>query len=217
MRDIIISRPKRFECAAVALKVEVDGKDLAKLKNGKRIVIQLDESKHSIRVHGGFFSGKNFQDGVKIPAGRYAYEMQVDFVSATGSNYLPVLRPGSGFHEKDDNRTTTVLGSTLCKYLLEEEVREALRSMPGASLKVMLLPDEWRLLLWTDAGGKILLRSEYYRLTGIFSNALITAIERQQLATKEGREEVLDKVMANYVACLPEYERQGKYGIVLKK
>lgn len=217
MRDIIITRPNRMECAAVALRVEVDGKYLAKLRNGKRIIIQLDESAHTIRVHGGFFSGKRFQDGIKIPKGKYAYELQVDFVSARSTNYLPVLRPYGGYHEKDDNRVTTIMGSTLCKFLLEESLREVLRTTPGASVKVLLLPEEWRVLLWQEGGGKILLRSEYYRLQDDLANALITAIERQQLATKEGREAVLDRVMTDYVGYLPEYERDGKYGIVMKK
>lgn len=217
MREIIISRPNRFECAAVALKVEVNGKHLAKLRNGKRIVMNVDESLQVIRVHGGFFSGKRFQDTIKIPAGGYSYPLQVDFVSARGTNYLPVLRPYGGYHEKDDNRVTTIMGSTLCKFLLEESLRAALRSIPGASIKVMMLADEWRVLLWYDGGGKILLRSEYYKQTDGFSNALITAIERQQLSTKEGREAVLDRVMTDYVGYLPEYARDGKYGIVLKK
>ena len=217
MRNITITRPNRMECGAVALKVEVDGKHLAKLRNNKRILIQLDEGAHTIRVHGGFFSGKRFQDGIKIPKGKYDYELQVDFVSATGTNYLPVLRPYSGYHEKDDNRVTTIMGATLCKYLLEESLREALRTIPGASVKVLLLPNEWRVLLWYEGGGKILLRSEYYQHKDGLANALITAIERQQLATKEGREAVLDRVMTDYVGYLPEYARDGKYGIVMKK
>ena len=61
------------------------------------------------------------------------------------------------------------------------------------------------------------MRSEYYRLKDGLANALITAIERQQLASKEGREAMLDRVMTDYVGYLPEYERQGKYGIALKK
>lgn len=217
MREITITRPRRFECSALAIRVEVDGTHLAKLKNDKRIIMQLDDGAHTIRVHGGFLAGKQFQDGMKIPAGQQDYALQLDFVSAPKVNYLPVLRPFGGEHVKDDNRTITLMGATLCKFLLEESVREALRTIPGASIKVMMLEKEWRVLLWHDAGGKILLRSEYYQLFGSFSDALITAIERQQLATKEGREEALDKVMTNYVAWLPGYERQGKYGVVFKE
>lgn len=216
MREIIISRPRRFECSAVALRVEVNGKTLAKLKNDKRIVMQVDEGPHVIRVHGGFWGGKLFQDTIKIPAGRYNYTFQVDFISEPRVNYVPLLRPFGGDHEKDDTRTTTMLGATLSKVLLEEKVREALRKLPGASLKVMLLPKEWRLLLWHDGGGQILLRSEYSSQIGSFSAVLITAIERQQMATQEGRDAVLDKVMTDYVGCLPDYERDGKYGLVFK-
>lgn len=217
MREIIISRPNRFECAAVALKVEVNGKHLAKLRNGKRIVMNVDEGPLVIRVHGGFFSGKRFQDTIKIPAGRYSYPLQVDFVSDQQVNYMPILRPFGGFHEKDDNRTTTLMGATLCKFLLEEKLREALRTMPGASIKVMMLEKEWRVLFWHDAGSSILLRSEYSHLYGGLSAALINAIEHNELTTREGRDNILNKVMENYVGWLPEYERQGKYGIVLKK
>nr|MBR4279925.1 hypothetical protein [Clostridia bacterium] len=217
MREIIITRPRRYECSAMAMRIEVDGKHLAKLKNDKRIIMQLDEGAHTLRVHGGFLAGKRFQDGMKIPAGKQDYALQLDFVSDPKVNYLPVLRPFGGEHIKDDNRMITIFGSTLCKFLLEESVREALRTIPGASIKVMMLEKEWRVLLWHEGGGKILLRSEYYLLLGSFSDALISWIDRQQLATKDGREAVLEQVMANYVAWLPGYERQGKYGIVFKE
>lgn len=217
MRQITISRPRRFECAAVALRVEVNGKKLAKLKNDKRIVMQVNEGKQIIRVHGGFFSGKAFQDMIKIPAGQCDYDLQVDFVSAEESNYVPVLRPCGSEPVKDDNRLVTLFGATLCKYLLEESVREMLSNLPDASIKVMLLEKEWRLVLFSGAGGKILLRSEYTPVGGGLSAAIVNAIERSDLGTKEGRERMLDKVMNDYVAWLPEYERQGKYGIVLKR
>lgn len=217
MREIIISRPRRFECSAVALKVEVNGKELAKLKNDKRIVMQVDEGPQVIRVHGGFWSGKAFQDTVKIPAGQYSYTFQVDFISASSSNYVPLLRPFGGDHEKDDSRTITLLGSTLSKVLLEEKVREALRNIPGASLKLMLLPKEWRVLLWHDGGGQILLRSEYSHATGGLTAAIMNAVEHADLGTAEGREKMLDTIMNNYIAWLPDYERDGKYGLVLKR
>lgn len=216
MREITITRPVRMECAAVALKVEVDGKDLAKLRNGKQITIQVDEAQHNIRVHGGFFSGKRFQDGIRIPAGKHEYAWQVDFISYRQTNYLPVLRPSCGFHEKDDNRLTIVMGATLCKYLLEEPLRALLKATPGASVKVMALQDEWRVLLWYDGGGKILLRSRYEQQTDGLANKLITAIERQQLASRAWRGEMLERVMTTYVAGLPEYRRDGKYGLIYK-
>lgn len=216
MRQITISRPRRFECAAVALRVEVNGKKLAKLRNDKRIVMQVDEGKQVIRVHGGFFGGKAFQDTIKIPAGQHEYDFQVDFISAAETNYVPILRPCGGEFVKDDTRTVTLLGATLCKYLLEESVREMLRNLPDASIKVMLMEKEWRLVLFSGAGGKILLRSEYSRATGGLSAAIVNAIEHSDLGSQEGRDKLLEKIMTDYVAWLPEYERQGKYGVIFK-
>lgn len=217
MREIIISRPCRFECSALATRIEVDGKYLAKLKNDKRIIMQLDDGAHVIRVRGGFFAGKQFQDGMKIPSGRQDYSLQIDFAGVSEGKYLPVLRPFGGEHVKDDNRTMLLMGSTLCKYLLEEEVREALRTLPGACIRLMLLEREWRVLLLHDGGSNVLLRCDYYRRLGSFSDALITAIDQKRLATQEGREEALEKLMTDYVAWLPGYERQGKYGILFKE
>lgn len=216
MREIIISRPSRIECCAMTLRVEVNGKNLAKLKNGKRIIMNVDEGPHVIRIHGSFFANKRFQDTITIPEGRYSYSLQVDFVSDERSNSLPVLRPFAGFHEKDDNRVTTILGATLSKVLLEEKVRTALRKLPGARLKVMLLQREWRLLLWHDGGGQILLRSEYAGGVGDVASMLSTLIGWEQMKTQEGRDAVLDKVMNDYVGALPDYERDGKYGLVFK-
>ena len=217
MRDIIINRPKRMECCAVTLKIEINGVNVAKIKNNQEQVVQAEIGPVKLRVHGGWPQGKGFQDTVIIPAGSESYRFQVDFVSAQRTNYLPVLRPCGDATEKADNRVTTIMGASLCKLLLQENLLNGLRSLPGASVKVMMLPDEWRVLLWHEGGGKILMRSEYYQHTDGLANLLITGIERQQLATQEGREAMLEKVMTGYVSHLPQYERQGKYGIVLRK
>lgn len=216
MREITITRPKRVECCAVALQISINGEKKAKLKNGQSVTFQVEDAPQELRVHGGIFSGKAFADTVHIPAGPHGYTFRVDFVSDPISNYLPVLRPFGGEFVKDDLRVVTLLGAALCKLLLSEEIRDGLRKLPGASLKVLLLPKEWRLLLWHNGGGRILLNSEYERLHGGLSAAVINAVGNAELATEEGRTRTLDKIMTNYVAWLPEYERQGKYGIVLK-
>lgn len=216
MREIAISRPKRVECCAVTLNVSVNGEKLAKLKNGQRIVMQVEDGPQEIRVHGGFFSGKDFQDTVRLPAGQQGYSLQVDFVSSVKSNYLPVLRPGGGEHVRDDARAVTLMGAALCKFLLSDEVRDGLRKFPGTSLKLLLLPQEWRVLLWRDGRGEILLRCEYERLEGGLSAAVINAVSNAELSSAEGRERILDRIMTDYVAWLPGYERDGKYGIVMK-
>lgn len=218
MREIIINRPKRFECAASALKVEVNGKDVEKLKNNQRIVVQADDGPQEIRVHGGFMSGKNFQDKVKIPAGSHSYELRVDFISVSSgaSSYVPLLRPCKGEFVKDDTRTITLLGATLCKLLLDEKLREGLKNLPGAQLRLLIEPTQWRLLLCLNGAAKELFKSEYSRATGGLTAALLNTIEHNDLKTPEGRAKICEKMMTDYVTCLPGYERAGADGIVFK-
>ncbi len=216
MREIIINRPKRFECAANALQVEVNGKKLAKLKNGQRIVISADDGAQSIRVCGGFLCGKAFQDKLDIPAGPFAYTLQVDFITSTSSNYLPRLRPCGGEWVKDDTRTITLMGSTLCKLLLDANLREALRKFPEARLQLVILPTEWKLVLRQGSASKELFRDEYSHAVGGFAAAMVNALEHGDLKTAEGRAKICDKVLTDYACCLPEYVRAGEDCIVFK-
>lgn len=215
MREIIINRPKRFECAAVALHVEVNGKRLAKLKNGQRIVMNCDEGPQKIRICGGFFSGKAFQDTVHIPAGRFAYEFRVDFPS-TSSNYAPVLRPSKGEFVKDDSRMVILMGAELTRFLLDEKFREGMKALTNARLHLMVLATEWRLVVYHDNGGGILYRSEYAKANRGFAGAVVSALEHGDLGTAEGRAKICNKVLDDYVACLPEYERISEHGFVYK-
>lgn len=214
MREIIISRPKRFECAAVALNVTVNGRMLDKIKNNQRIVMQVDDGPQEIKVHGGFMSGKAFADTLKIPAGSHGYELRVDFISGNGSNYVPLLRPSSGEFIKADTRTITLLGATLCKLLMDEKLRDGLRNLPGAQLRLIILPTEWRVLLCHGDAAKTLFTSEYSHATGGLTAAMINALEHGDLKTPEGRAKICDKVMTDYASCLPEYERVGADGLV---
>ena len=216
MREIIINRPKRFECAAVALHVEVNGKRLAKLKNGQRIVMNCDEGPQKIRICGGFFSGKAFQDTVNIPAGRFAYEFRVDFPS-TSSSYAPVLRPSKGEFVKDDSRMVILMGAELTRFLLDEKFREGMKTLTNTRLHLMVLATEWRLVVYHDNGGGILYRSEYAKANRGLSGAVVSALEHGDLGTAEGRAKICNKVLDDYVACLPEYERSGEHGIVFKE
>lgn len=215
MRDIIINRPKRFECAAVVLQIEVNGKKLTKLKNGQRIVLNCDDGPQHIRVRGGLFSGKAFQDGISIPAGKYGYEFRVDFPS-TGSSYEPVLRPCQGEFVKDDSRIVILMGAELSKLLLNEKFRDGIKAVSNARLNLMILPTEWRLVVYHDNGGGILYRSEYAKANAGFAGALVSALEHGDLSTAEGRAKICDKLLRDYVCCLPEYERIGEHGFVFK-
>lgn len=215
MREIVMSRPKRMECSAVALQVEVNGEKLGKLKNGQRMVMTADDGPQIIRVHGGFFSGKGFQDTLSLPAGSFSYELRVDFPS-TGGGYEPVLRPCRGDFVKDDSRMIILMGAELTKLLLNEKFREGLRALVNARLHLMVLAKEWRLVLYHDGGGGIVYRCEYAKANAGFAGALISALEHGDLGTGEGRAKICRKVLDDYAACLPEYERIGEHGLVFK-
>lgn len=214
MREIIISRPKRFECAAVALHVSVNGRKLAKLKNGQRIIMNCDEGSQEIHVGGGMFN-KKFQDTIKLPAGHYSYELRVDFPS-TGSSYEPVLRPSKGDFVKDDSRLVILMGAELTRLLLDEKFREGLKVLTNARLHLMVLATEWRLVVYHDAGGGIVYRSEYAKANAGLAGAVISALEHGDLGTQEGRAKICSKILDDYVACLPEYQRIGEHGVVFK-
>ena len=218
MREIIINRPKRMECAASALKVEVNGKDVEKIKNNQRIVVQVDDGPQDIRVHGGFMSGKNFQDKIKIPANHHNYRLRVDFISVSSgsSSYVPLMRPCGEELGKDDTRLITLLGATLFKLLMDDKVRQGLKALPGAYLRLLIEPAQWRLVLCVEGKGQVLFHSEYSRATGGLTAALLNTIEHNDLKTPEGREKMCEKVLNDYVACLPDYERVGADGIVFK-
>jgi len=214
MREIIINRPKRIECAAVALHVEVNGKRLAKIKNGQRIVMNCDDGPQEIRLCGGLFN-KKFQDSIKLPAGRFSYEFRVDLPS-TGSSYEPVLRPCKGEFVKDDSRMVILMGAELTRLLLDEEFRKGIKALANARIHLMVLATEWRLVVYHDNGGGIVHRSEYAKANAGLIGAIISAMEHGDLGTAEGRAKICDKVLEDYAACLPEYERIGEHGLVYK-
>lgn len=214
MREIIVRRPKRFECSAAKLKIEVDGADVEKIKNNQQASVQAETGPVTLRVHGGWFQGKAFQDTVKIPAGQESYQFQVDFISSR-STYVPLLRPFQGEFVKDDTRLIVLMGATFARLLLDEKVREGLRKLPGAQLRLVVEPFQWQVLLCHGGAVKELYKSEYSRLIGGFSAAAVNFIENMDLKTPEGREKIREKVLSDY-ACLPGYERVGEDCLVFK-
>lgn len=214
MREITITRPKRMTCSAVTLKIEVNGVDVAKIKNNQQQVVQAEISPVTLRVHGGLFQGKGFQDSVTIPEGQENYHFQVDFISGKNSD-VPILRPTKGEYVKDDNRLITLMGATFARLLLDEKVRTVLRKLPDACLKLAVEPAQWRVLFCQGGATKEIYHSEFSRAIGGFTAAAINFIENMDLKTPEGRAKICDKVLSDY-ACLPGYERLGQDCLVLK-
>lgn len=216
MREIIINRPKRFECAAAKLNVSINGKKLAKLKNSQRIIMQVDDGSQELKIDGGFFQGKNFKDVMMIPAGSGSYQLQVDFITSK-SSYTPILRPCTGeAWVKDDPRVMTIMGSTLAKLLMDEKLRDGLRKLPGAQLHLVLWQTDWKLMLSYNGTTKDLFASEYASGSSGLAGALVNLIDRGDLTTPEGRAKFRDKVLTDYVCPLPDYERVAEASFVFK-
>lgn len=216
MREIIISRPKRFECCAAKLNVSINGKKLAKLKNSQRIIMQVDDGPQEVKIDGGWFQGKMFKDVMMIPAGSGSYQLQVDFITSK-STYVPILRPCTGeAWVKDDPRVMTIMGSTLAKLLLDEKLRAGLRKLSGAQLRLVISQSDWKLLLCHNGATKELFVSEYASGSNGLAGALVNLIDRGDLTTPEGRAKVCDKVLTDYACTLPDYERVGADSFIFK-
>lgn len=215
MREIIIRRPKRMECCAVKFIVELNGARLDKLRNGEHIEFTVDDGPQTICVRGGFLSGLKLRDTLAIPAGRHSYELQVDLPS-TGSSYQPLLRPCKGEFLRDDNRLVTIMGVQLTRFLLDEKFRTVLKELSNPRIHLMVLPAEWRIVLFHNNGGGIVYQCEYAKANEGFAGALIGVIDHADLRSPEGRERITNKILDDYAACLPEYERIGKRGLVFK-
>lgn len=216
MREIIINRPKRFECGAAKLNVSINGKKLGKLKNSQRIIMQVDDGPQELKIDGGFFQGKNFKDVMMIPAGSGSYQLQVDFITSK-SSYAPILRPCTGdAWVKDDPRVMIIMGSTLAKLLMDEKLRDGLRKLPGAQLHLVLWQRDWKLMLSHNGVTKDLFASEYASGSSGFAGALVNLIDRGDLNTPEGRAKFRDKVLTDYVCPLPDYERVEAASFIFK-
>lgn len=215
MREIVIHRPKRFECSASKLKIELNGIDVETIRNNQQVTVQAENGPVTLRVHGGWFQGKMFQDTVRIPAGQENYHFQVDFISSRNT-YVPLLRPSKGEFVKDDTRLIVLLGTTFSRLLLDDKVRVGLRKLPDAQLRLVIQQHEWQVLLCQGSAAKELFRSEYSRVIGGFSAAVVNFAENQDLKTPEGRAKICDKVLNDYAACLPGYERVGANTLVFK-
>ena len=208
MRTIKIYRPKMMEACACKLIVEMDGKVIGKLANGKDMSVEVDEQKHELYLHGGMFAGKDFSCKLSIPAGRYAYTLQTDMLSLT-NGYKPMLRPCGTAPTKSAPRLRLLLGSTLTTLLLDDRLRDILAGMPGARLNLVLEQAQWRLDVCLGQARKTLYTSPYSRAEGQALAAVMNAVEQADLKTPEGREKLTELFLRDYVAYLPDYHLTG--------
>lgn len=206
MREIIIERPKRFECAAVALQVKINGEKQGKIKNGQQLTLTAEDGAVELQVCGGFLSGKSFRDTVHLPAGPQSYRFRVDFAS-TGGGYQSVLRPFRSSEGKDDLRLVLLIGAELTRLLLDEKFQAGMRKLSGAHLHLAIQPDAWQLVL---AGGKVIYEGQFAGANAGLAGALTSLIERTALKDPEKQHEFVTKLVAEYACALPQYQQTGE-------
>lgn len=206
MREIIIERPRCFECSATALRVKINGEKQGKLKNGQQLSLTAEDGAVELQVCGGFLSGKGFRDTVYLPAGTQSYRFRVDF-APTASGYQPVLRPFCGSTEKTDLRLVLLLGAELTRLLLNEKLQESLRRMPDPRLRLVLRPDAWQLVL---ASGKVIYEGQFAPAHGGIAGSVTALAERTALKDPEKQRAYVAKFVAEYACALPQYQQTGE-------
>lgn len=206
MREIIIERPKRFECSAMALYAKVNGEKRGKIKNGQQIVLTAEDGAVELQVGGGLLAGKNLRDTVYLPAGTQGYRFRVDFAS-TGGGYQTVLRPFAGSETKDDLRLVLLIGAELTRLLLDEKFQAGMRRLPDVRLRLVLQPDAWQLLL---ASGKVIYEGQFAGANAGLAGTVTGLMERTALKDPEKRREYITRLVAEYACALPQYQQTGE-------
>lgn len=215
MREIKITRTKQMEGGIAALSVDVDGEKKGKLPNGKEITLFVDEGAHEISVHGGVFTGKDYADKIVIPAGNYSYKLKIEMLTYKNQNFKPVLRAGDGI-EKWVMRTTILMGIGLTQLLMDEKLRDILRKLPQARLKIIVEKTEWGVVLLCDGQGQIIVRQPHGQTKGKLMGLMLNALEQADFQTPEGCQKRLEQIFTDCLAFLPDYERTGEDEIRFK-
>ena len=211
MRTVRIVRPGRMEAGAMALKAELDGAPVGKLKNKGELRLEMDEGAHEIALHGGFLAGKGFSNNLRVPAGAYSYSFQVDMIAqGKSTNYKPVLRPCGEERLKDDTRTRSLIGVTCCQMLLDQRVRDLLDSAADAVAEVRLSQNGWSLTAIIAGERLPLFDQDYSHAEGGLLAMVTNLAEGAAVDTAEHRAATLEHLFGQYFAFLPDYERAGE-------
>lgn len=217
MRELILRRPKRLEACAVTLHVELNGQKVGKLKNGGTLTLTMDDSRQTLRVHGGWMEGKSYQDQINLPKGNRGYCLQADFFSTRHSNNLPLLRPFAGTFTRDDPRLIAFMGATAAKLMLSDEIHTVMKDVPGARMRLVIAPDGWQLQLYANGAVHGIYRDHYAEDVGGIAGVLASAIERADLRTAEGRAHICSRILDDYLCALPDYVREGEDCVIYRK
>lgn len=215
MRTLKIYRPKRMLASMMKITVEIDGKKIDKLANGKELSTIIDEQAHEIHVHFGFLAGKNSSTKLMIPAGVFSYSFQTEILELTNGS-KPVLLPYGDVLQKEPSRVVQLMVSTLTATLLDGKLRDILAKIPGARLQLVVDEQQWGLNICVGAERKAIVVQPYSQRKGSLLATATNALEHRDLHSAENREKFAQMIFMNYLQYLPDYQQVGAFELMLK-
>lgn len=215
MRTLEIHRPKRMMACAMKVTVEIDGKKAGKLANGSELSIPIDEQAHEIRIHMGMLAGKKASSQLTIPAGSFSYALQTEMMEITNGT-KPVLLPYGMPDRREPTRLVQLLVFTLTSVLMEQKLRDVLAAIPSARLQLVVGEQQWELVLFDGSVRKSVFSQPYSTQKGNVLALTANYIEHMELRDAESREKFADKIFAEYLQYLPDYQQVGRFELMLR-
>lgn len=215
MRTLKIYRPKRMYGAMSKLTVEIDGKKIDKLANGKELSTSIDEQTHELHVHFGALGGKKCSSKLMIPAGSFSYALQTEMLELT-NGFMPVLVPCGSSTQNEPSRVVQLMVSTLTAALLDQKLRDILVKNPGARLQLVVEENQWGLLVCAGAEKKAVLVQPYSKRKGNVFAVATNFLEHGDLHTPEGRDKFTNMIFTEYLQYLPDYQQVGNHELMLR-
>lgn len=215
MRTLKIVRPKCMYGAMSKLTVEIDGKKIDKLANGKELSTSIDEQAHELHIHFGALAGKKCSSKLMIPAGSFSYALQTEMLELT-NGFMPVLVPAGGSAENEASRVIQLMVSTLTAALMDQKLRDILVKNPGARLQLVVEENQWGLIICAGAEKKTVLVQPYSKRKGNLFAVATNFLEHIDLNTPEGREKFTNMIFTEYLQYLPDYQQVGNHELMLR-
>lgn len=215
MRTLKLYRPKRTMACMSKVTVELDGKKIGKLANGKELSIPLDEQAHELQVR--FWGGKKYASKLAIPAGSFSYALQTEMLETTFGT-TPVLVPFGGPTDREPSRLVQLLVYTLTSALMDQNLRDIFTKLPDARLQLVMDAEKWELVVCAGSARKTVLVQPYSSRTGSAVAVTLNVLDHTMdgdLRKPEGRELFANMVFTKYLRHLPDYQVVGKHELTL--
>ena len=111
-------------------------------------------------------------------------------------------------------RTVLLMGVSLTMALLDDGLRDILKKLSNATLRLELSEAEWRLDLCVEGQRKTVLTQPYSQKKGSLIAAVSNVVEHNMLHNPEDRAAFVDKLFDEWLNYLPDYRRVGPNELV---